>query len=102
MSKTRMQRRRDIRRAVEITIIAALCGVLVAAVVFVAVLGYQIGEINRKAEEARRSWPSYYEEMFRPAEEIDQEAYQAALQRYYVQHQITPIPTLESNTERSR
>ena len=102
MSKTRMQRRRDIRRAVEITIIAALCGVLVAAVAFVAVLGYQIGEINRKAEEARRSWPSYYEEMFRPAEEIDQEAYQAALQRYYVQHQITPIPGPQHSTEGRR
>lgn len=102
MSKTRMQRRRDIRRAVELAILVVLSIVLVAASTLVAILWHQVEEMTREAEEARRAWPSYYTEMFRPAEEIDQEAYQAALQRYYVQHQITPIPGQKHSTEGRR
>lgn len=97
-----MQRRRDIRRAVELAILVVLSIVLVAASTLVAILWHQVEEMTREAEEARRAWPSYYTEMFRPAEEIDQEAYQAALQRYYVQHQITPIPGQKHSTEGRR
>ncbi len=79
-----MQRRRDIRRAVELAILVVLSIVLVAASTLVAILWHQV------------------EEMFRPAEEIDQEAYQAALQRYYVEHQITPIPGPQHSTEGRR
>ena len=85
MSKTRNQRKRDLRRLIEAAVTVLLALMLIGSLVFSGILWSRIERTTRELEEMRRDAPVIYAGSWLP-EDFDIPAYEAACQRYTVEN----------------